>query len=101
MALQPSSNRQEIQNRKILEDIQLQKKQLLLKQGTVQSAGNQSFGGTIGGMGTSSEAHILPSSQRSALQTAHGQSFGYFITQDSLFGNLILPVIPRLEQNNK
>ncbi|XP_069623185.1 SOSS complex subunit C isoform X1 [Ranitomeya imitator] len=28
---------------------------------------------------------------------AHAHSTGYFITQDSAFGNLILPVIPRLE----
>lgn len=31
------------------------------------------------------------------LQHAHAHSTGYFITQDSSFGNLILPVIPRLE----
>ncbi|NXU05466.1 SOSSC protein, partial [Buphagus erythrorhynchus] len=32
-----------------------------------------------------------------ALQHAHAHSSGYFITQDSAFGNLILPVLPRLE----
>ena len=31
------------------------------------------------------------------LQHAHTHSTGFFITQDSSFGNLILPVIPRLE----
>lgn len=31
------------------------------------------------------------------LQHAHTHSSGFFITQDSSFGNLILPVIPRLE----
>ncbi len=30
------------------------------------------------------------------LQHAHANSVGYFITQDSSFGNLILPVLPRL-----
>jgi hypothetical protein len=31
------------------------------------------------------------------LQHASANSFGYFITQDSSFGNLILPVIPRFK----
>ena len=31
------------------------------------------------------------------LQHAHAHSSGFFITQDSSFGNLILPVLPRLE----
>ncbi|CAM9793820.1 SOSS complex subunit C [Petromyzon marinus] len=35
--------------------------------------------------------------QKAALQHAHAHSFGFFITQDSAFGNLILPVLPRLE----
>ncbi|KAG8130449.1 putative SOSS complex subunit C-like protein [Naja naja] len=30
-------------------------------------------------------------------QHAHAHSSGYFITQDSAFGNLILPVLPRLD----
>jgi len=33
--------------------------------------------------------------ERSALLHAHQNSFGFFITQDSSFGNLILPVLPR------
>ncbi|KAM9820573.1 SOSS complex subunit C-like [Neosynchiropus ocellatus] len=40
--------------------------------------------------------HILVQ-QKAALQHAHAHSSGYFITQDSSFGNLILPVLPRLE----
>nr|CAI5846069.1 unnamed protein product [Callosobruchus analis] len=35
--------------------------------------------------------------QRTALQTANAQSTGFFISQDSSFGNLILPVLPRFE----
>jgi len=42
-----------------------------------------------------SDAHI-PSGQRSALEAANKTSFGFFIPQDSSFGNIILPVIPRL-----
>jgi hypothetical protein len=45
----------------------------------------------------SPEAHMMSSSQRAALQHAHSLSFGYFVTQDSSFGNLILPVLPRFD----
>ena len=41
------------------------------------------------------EAHL--NAQRQALEYANSISWGYFITQDSLHGNLILPVIPRFE----
>ncbi|KAK7101067.1 SOSS complex subunit C homolog [Littorina saxatilis] len=41
------------------------------------------------------DAAGMTSQQRTALQYAHANSFGYFITQDSSFGNLILPVLPR------
>jgi hypothetical protein len=34
---------------------------------------------------------------RHALTQAQTSSFGYFVAQDSSFGNFILPVIPRLE----
>lgn len=32
---------------------------------------------------------------RAALTQANSQSFGYFVAQDSMFGNSILPVLPR------
>nr|XP_045015453.1 SOSS complex subunit C-like [Jaculus jaculus] len=35
--------------------------------------------------------------RKAALQHAHARSSGYFITQDSAFGNLILPVLPLLD----
>ncbi|XP_076462740.1 uncharacterized protein LOC143295065 [Babylonia areolata] len=41
------------------------------------------------------DAAGMTSQQRTALQYAHANSVGYFITQDSSFGNLILPVLPR------
>ncbi|OCT59291.1 hypothetical protein XELAEV_18001242mg [Xenopus laevis] len=44
-----------------------------------------------------SEQQHIAAQQKAALQHAHAHSSGYFITQDSAFGNLILPVIPRLE----
>ncbi|KAM4051125.1 SOSS complex subunit C isoform 1-T1 [Anomaloglossus baeobatrachus] len=43
------------------------------------------------------EQQHIAAQQKAALQHAHAHSTGYFITQDSAFGNLILPVIPRLE----
>ncbi|XP_034565041.1 SOSS complex subunit C [Notolabrus celidotus] len=42
------------------------------------------------------EQQHIAAQQKAALQHAHTHSTGFFITQDSSFGNLILPVIPRL-----
>ncbi|XP_018321302.1 LOW QUALITY PROTEIN: methyltransferase-like protein 5 [Agrilus planipennis] len=102
---QPNAQR-ELTNRKILEELQL-KKQLLLKQG-VASTLNSSALPVLGssnivttnsdGLPNSVAANIS-STQRAALQQANSQSMGFFITQDSSFGNLILPVIPRFEPN--
>jgi hypothetical protein len=53
---------------------------------------------------TNSSSHLTPTptlepslnnNQRQALEVANKSAFGYFIPQDSNFGNLILPVIPR------
>ncbi|KAM7369198.1 hypothetical protein PAMP_013490 [Pampus punctatissimus] len=43
------------------------------------------------------EQQHIAAQQKAALQHAHAHSTGFFITQDSSFGNLILPVLPRLE----
>lgn len=91
---------QEQQNRKILEDLQQQKKRLRLQtQPGTGSLGSQTR--TKDGPPSSmsrdpGEAHHLAMQQRQALQHAHSNSAAYFVTQDSAFGNLILPVIPRL-----
>ncbi|XP_061836916.1 SOSS complex subunit C [Nerophis lumbriciformis] len=45
----------------------------------------------------SAEQQHIVVQQKAALQHAHAHSSGFFITQDSSFGNLILPVIPRLD----
>lgn len=37
-------------------------------------------------------------SSRTAWAQANAQSSGFFIPQDSVFGNNILPVLPRLDQ---
>ncbi|XP_011618345.1 SOSS complex subunit C isoform X2 [Takifugu rubripes] len=46
------------------------------------------------------EQHHIAAQQKAALQHAHAHSSGFFITQDSSFGNLILPVLPRLEPHS-
>lgn len=85
--------------KKILEDIQNSKKQLLQKGVTPNSAGltipqyiqasNQSQGQT------------LDSSINATAKAVHTQaivsSYGFFIAQDSLFGNSIIPVLPRFD----
>ena len=38
---------------------------------------------------------LLPNGQRSALEAAKRTSLGFFVSTDSAFGNVILPVIPR------
>lgn len=104
MAFQPPSARQELANRKILEEIQL-KKQQILKQGVAPSLNSPTITPSLSAVGTSvtlpafmsPDAHMMSSSQRAALQHAHSLSFGYFVTQDSSFGNLILPVLPRFD----
>ena len=45
---------------------------------------------------TAQTTQQMSSNQRKALEEANKTSFGFFITQDSSFGNLILPVIPRI-----
>lgn len=100
MAFQPPSSRQEQANRKLLEELQM-KKQLLLKQGVSQTLTVPSITplsvSTPVISGLTPEAHMMSPAQRVALQHAHSQSFGYFITQDSSFGNQILPVLPRFD----
>lgn len=74
----------ELQNRKILEDLQM-KKQLLLKQGAAPNSppiSNSSM--------NSDQANL-----RAALITAQAQSTGYYVAQDSQFGNIVIPVLPR------
>ena len=44
----------------------------------------------------SQSSQHISSNQRQALDQANKTSFGYFIPQDSSFGNIILPVIPRI-----
>nr|CAH7727969.1 unnamed protein product [Callosobruchus chinensis] len=92
---QPNAQR-ELANRKILEELQL-KKQLLLKQGVASTLNTSSLPGIGSATVQSADGHSMNPLQRTALQTANAQSTGFFISQDSSFGNLILPVLPRFE----
>ncbi|XP_014214176.1 SOSS complex subunit C-like [Copidosoma floridanum] len=96
-------NSRELQNRKILEELQL-KKQMLLKQGVQQSLGSSlNIPSIITSSATSQQSGDganMTSMQRAALLNAHAHSTGYFITQESSFGNLILPVLPRFNETS-
>ena len=66
--------------------------------GTGQAQGGQGQGGGNVTLTTGdTPPHMLSANQKAALDLASKTSFGYFIPQDSSFGNLILPVIPRLQ----
>lgn len=99
-----------MQNRKILEELQI-KKQLLLKQGAANNLNSSpqiplsiNTGNTLSTpFSTAQAANLIAeshnqSAQRAALHSANSQSFAFFITQDSSFGNLILPVLPRFDK---
>ena len=101
------------QQRKILEELERQKKALKSSSSSssaASSAGSSSSSSSLGcsTVGTSSSSSSLAtdphqmqmtSNQRAALDLASKTSYGFFIPQDSLFGNLILPVIPRIPPN--
>ncbi|OXA56658.1 SOSS complex subunit C homolog [Folsomia candida] len=88
-------------SRKVLEDIQRAKSKLL-KDGAAASLGisysssPQPSGGTPS---FNSDVHLSPATRSAmqVLQQASMTSYGYFVAQDSHFGNSILPVLPRIE----
>lgn len=86
----------------ILAELDKEKRRLLQSQtlGTVGSPGASVALAARSGLKEtrdSAEQQHIAAQQKAALQHAHGHSSGFFITQDSSFGNLILPVLPRLE----
>jgi len=100
------------EQRKVLEDIQRAKR--LLKEGAAASLGMHTGGGasTPSSLMTPTPPAFPPQApagigdmmmspgMRSAMQVlaqANVSSFGYFIPQDSHFGNSILPVLPRID----
>lgn len=75
------------QQRKILEELAREKK--LIK------SGNSSLGMSATPSSSIPEGPTHGTVGR-ALETASKTSYGYFIQTDSAFGNVILPVIPRI-----
>ncbi|CAH1782104.1 unnamed protein product [Owenia fusiformis] len=96
MAFQAPSAVQGSANRKILEELQEQKKRLKMQ--TVQPISGANQAQNIAPSNNGNDNQTMTPAQRAALQHAHANSVGYFITQDSSFGNLILPVIPRIDK---
>ncbi|ALC45164.1 CG42374, partial [Drosophila busckii] len=105
MAFPTSSAQQELTNRKILEEIQTKKQLLigglgtglnqmpspqLLGQPTVCAEFPQSICVTSSAIGTLS-------APRTAFNPTSSTTLGFFIPQDSYFGNSFIPVLPRLE----
>jgi len=103
MAFQAPSAGQGRANRKILEELE-EKKKMLQRMNSQPSS--VPANATPANSNTASQAqaplstdvHPMTNAQRSALQHAHANSVGYFITQDSSYGNLILPVLPRFDK---
>jgi len=85
------------QQRKILEDLERQKKQLLKSGGGPSlPLGLPPVSGPLS-QAPEGASHLAQGQRQSAaLDSATKTSLGYFIHQDSAFGNVILPVIPRL-----
>ncbi|KAM8840622.1 SOSS complex subunit C-like [Spinachia spinachia] len=84
----------------ILAELDKEKRRLLQSQSpgsTGPNAGRQASRAGAKEARDSAEQQHIAAQQKAALQHAHVHSSGFFITQDSSFGNLILPVIPRLE----
>ncbi|XP_061521126.1 SOSS complex subunit C-like [Phycodurus eques] len=84
----------------ILAELDKEKRRLLQTQSMSEPGANTpltSRGGAAKEARDSAEQQHIAAQQKAALQHAHGHSSGFFITQDSSFGNLILPVLPRLE----
>ncbi|XP_072173359.1 SOSS complex subunit C-like [Diadema setosum] len=98
MSVPGSSSTQVQQNHNrmaILEDLQEKKKRMRMQSTGPGSSSSLPMKDSSMRM-TREEAHSSALKQQQALQHAHENSSAYFITQDSSFGNLILPVIPRL-----
>ena len=87
----PSSGKID-QQRKILEELERRKKNI--NHSTTTSNISTTTNSTTEG------AQVSNNQQKAAMKAALESSYGYFIPQDSSFGNFILPVIPRLPNPN-
>ncbi|KAH8307245.1 hypothetical protein KR044_008437 [Drosophila immigrans] len=105
MAFPTSSAQQAETNRKILEEIQT-KKQLLIGLGnaTNQMPAPQLLGQAVTvtaefpqSVGVTPNAAGALAAPRSAFNPTSSTTLGFFVSQDSYFGNSFIPVLPRLE----
>ena len=85
----PSSGKID-QQRKILEELERRKKNINHSSSTTNIGFSNTSGTDQSGAASSNNQ------QRAAMEVASKSSFGFFIPQDSSFGNFILPVIPRI-----
>ncbi|XP_062589626.1 SOSS complex subunit C-like isoform X2 [Saccostrea cucullata] len=99
------SNDKENRNRRILEQLEEQKRRLRGGHGGSVSSPITNSAPAVpppvslpGNISLVMETQHMTPAQRTALQHANANSVGYFITQDSSFGNLILPVLPRFNE---
>lgn len=87
--------------RKILEELNLRKQ--LLKSGTAQTLNPSALNTPIGVPALNSNPvstdNQMSTIARAALHNANTTSFGYFIPQESAFGNNILAVLPRCSES--
>ncbi|CAL8279851.1 unnamed protein product [Merluccius merluccius] len=82
----------------ILAELDKKKRQLIQNQSMNTPGGSISLSRpNLKEFRDNAEQQHIAAQQKAALQHAHAHSSGFFITQDSSFGNLILPVLPRLE----
>ena len=95
----PSSGKID-QQRKILEELERKKKQINQSSGSSSSIVSATSNSTISSSNSPviDSSPVLSNNQRAAMEVATKSSFGYFVPQDSSFGNLILPVIPRINE---
>ena len=97
----PSSGKID-QQRKILEELEKRKKhgalgsQQMPMSNQISNTNNSNNTGSISNNQIVESPHMLNTTQKAAMDMANKTSFGHFIPQDSSFGNLILPVIPRI-----
>ncbi|KAJ6637698.1 SOSS complex subunit C like [Pseudolycoriella hygida] len=106
MAYPTISAQQEINNRKILKDLQINKQ--LLEKGVVpgitSAVPNLNMPSFVQSQTQQQTEFTLNSSTLRPTQAwtqATNNSFGFFVPQDSLFGNTILPVLPRVDNQSK
>jgi len=110
------SSAQEKQNRRLLEELAQTKQMLISQVGGPGAPASPNVPGMLGGAPGSANAFSstpragasllgngieVTDAQRNArvaqaLQAANTNSVGFFVPQDSSFGNLILPVLPRM-----